>query len=51
MLVRLRIGHTNLTHPQYMSNEAGHVGGCPFCQLSLTIDHLLFECVDIQPLS
>ena len=41
-LIRLRIGHTRLTHGYLM--EGGHRPYCDDCVVPLTVKHLLFEC-------
>ena len=44
ILTRLRIGHSRLTHKQYLLNE--EFPECIPCDCPLTIKHVLIECVD-----
>ena len=44
ILTRLRIGHSRLTHKHYLANE--DPPECIPCNSSLTIKHVLIECVD-----
>lgn len=43
-LIRIRLGHTNLTHAHYMNKNASAL--CPFCNTnnSITLEHLLTFC-------
>ena len=44
ILTRLRIGHTRLTHKHYLTGDDRPE--CIPCDCSLTIKHILIECVD-----
>ena len=44
ILTRLRIGHTRLTHKHYLTGD--YRPECIPCDCSLTIKHILIECVD-----
>ncbi|XP_072398117.1 uncharacterized protein [Diabrotica undecimpunctata] len=44
---RLRIGHTRLTHGYLMSSE--NHPRCEHCNESLTVQHILLECVHYKP--
>ena len=46
MLNRLRIGHTRLTHSFLLSGD--DLPECGTCQCSLTVKHILVECVDLN---
>ncbi|XP_044596671.1 uncharacterized protein LOC123273332 [Cotesia glomerata] len=47
-LTRLRIGHTKLTHSYLMSKEPKN--NCNFCNMELTVKHILFECQSLVPI-
>ena len=44
ILTRLKIGHTRITHKQYILNEDQPV--CIACYCPLTVKHILIECAD-----
>ena len=46
LLSRLRIGHTRLTHSFLLSGD--NLPECGTCQCSLTVKHILVECVDLK---
>ena len=46
LLNRLRIGHTRLTHSFLLSGD--DLPECVTCQCSLTVKHILVECVDLK---
>ena len=46
LLNRLRIGHTRLTHSFLLSGD--DLPECGTCQCSLTVKHILVECVDLK---
>jgi len=46
LLNRLRIGHTPLTHSFLLSGD--DLPECGTCQCSLTVKHILVECVDFK---
>nr|AAA74495.1 unknown protein [Drosophila teissieri] len=41
-IIRLRLGHTNITHQHYLNPNPITV--CPFCQGDLSISHILNSC-------
>jgi len=46
LLNRLRIGHTCLTHSYLLSGD--DLPECGTCQCSLTVKHILVDCVDVK---
>ena len=44
VLARVRIGHTHLTHCFLLNGE--DPPQCTACDCQLTVEHILFECVD-----
>jgi len=46
LLIRLRIGHTRLTHSFLLSGDA--LLECGTCQCPLTVKHILVVCVDLK---
>ena len=46
-LTRLRIGHTRLTHSFLLTGDSAPV--CIFCDLPLTVEHLLVHCTQYDP--
>ena len=44
LIIRLRIGHTRLTHSYLLSGDNQPV--CSACQSPLTVKHFLIECVN-----
>ena len=47
ILTRLRIGHTRMTHSFLLSGDSAPE--CIFCDLPLTVEHLLVYCTQYDP--
>ena len=47
ILTRLRIGHTRMTHSFLLTGDSAPE--CIFCDLPLTVEHLLVHCTQYDP--